>query len=148
MRLFVPPGQYVSPPLGPITIPKYYIFQKVVPCRANKGSQQKTRNIGVANPIQSIRSTRGLHFPSIHDLFMVFSKNWISKNWKSIGIHCWTSINDIHYGPSMIIIDGPSMNMVRFLWAPFFEPLLWVPFLWAPWGPIALVQLRAFDHRT
>jgi len=26
-------------------------------------------------------------FMVVHGLFMVFSKNWISKNWKSIGIH-------------------------------------------------------------
>ena len=25
-----------------------------------------------------------------HGFRMVFSKNWISKNWKSIDIHCWT----------------------------------------------------------
>ena len=71
---------------------------------------------------------------------MVFSKNWIPKNWKSIGIHCWTSINEFIDGPSMNslrdaineFIDGPSMNMVPFLWA-----LLWAPWdrLWAPWGP-------------
>ena len=36
----------------------------------------------------------------------------------------WISINEF--------IDGPSMNMVPFLWAPFFGPL---GRLWAPWGP-------------
>ena len=77
---------------------------------------------------------------------MVFSKNWISKNWKSIDIHCWTSINEYQWisidefidgHPSMNslmdiheLIDGPSMNMVPFLWAPSLGP-----FLWAPWGP-------------
>ena len=72
---------------------------------------------------------------------MFFSKNWISKNWKSIGIHCWTSINEfIDRNPSMNalmdiheFIDGPSMNMVPFLWflslGPFFGPH------WAAFGP-------------
>ena len=65
-----------------------------------------------------------------HCWFMVFSKNWISKNWKSIDIHCWTSINEYQwisineYQWISIneFIDGPSMNMVPFLRAPFFGP--------------------------
>ena len=43
-----------------------------------------------------------------------------SKNWKSIGIHCWTSINE----------SGP------FLWSPSFGLLSLGPFLWAPWGSL------------
>ena len=35
----------------------------------------------------------------------------------TINEYQWISINEF--------IDGPSMNMVPFLWAPFF---------WAPWG--------------
>ena len=63
---------------------------------------------------------------------MAFSKNWISKNWKSIGIHCWTSINESQWKSINEFIDGPSMNMVPFLWA-----LLWAPLgrLWGPMGP-------------
>ena len=40
--------------------------------------------------------------------------------WISINGYQWISINEF--------IDGPSMNMVPFLWLPF----LWA-FLWAPW---------------
>ena len=36
--------------------------------------------------IGSITSHAGM-FMVVHGLFMVFSKNWISKNWTSIGIH-------------------------------------------------------------
>ena len=48
--------------------------------------------------------------------FIVFSKNWISKNWKSIDIHCWT--------PSMKIDGFPSMNINGFpsIVGPFFGP--------------------------
>ena len=82
-----------------------------------------------------------------HGFFMVFSKNWVSKNWKSIDIHCWTCINEFIDGypsiifidgPSMIIIDGPSMNMVPFLWAPFFGSFFgpfFGPLLLGPMGP-------------
>ena len=37
--------------------------------------------------------------------------------WISINEYQWISINEF--------IDGPSMNMVPFFWAPFFGPLLW-----------------------
>ena len=51
----------------------------------------------------------------LYGFFMVFSKNWISKNWTSIDIHCWT--------PSMNINGFPSMNIDGF-------PVLWNPVLW------------------
>jgi hypothetical protein len=62
-----------------------------------------------------------------YGFFIVFSKNWMSKNWKSIGTSI-TEFIDGHPslifidGPSMIIIHGPSMKMVPLLWAPFFGP--------------------------
>jgi len=51
-----------------------------------------------------------LFFIVFHCFFMVFSKNWISKNWKSIDIHCWTSINEYQWISINEFIDGPSMN--------------------------------------
>jgi len=39
--------------------------------------------------------------------------------WKSINEYQWISINEF--------IDGPSMNMVPFLWFPFLWALLWAP---------------------
>ena len=36
--------------------------------------------------------------------------------WKSINEYQWISINAYQW----ISIDGPSMNMIPFLWAPFF----------------------------
>ena len=36
----------------------------------------------------------------------------------TINEHQWISINEFIDGPSMIIIDGPSMNMVPFLCVP------------------------------
>ena len=69
---------------------------------------------------------------------MGFSKNWISKNWNSIGIHCWTSINgyqwksinEYQWISINEFIDGPSMNMVSFF-GPHWAPLG----LWDPRGP-------------
>ena len=46
----------------------------------------------------------------------IISKNWLSKNWKSIGIYRWTSINE--HGPLPL---GP------FVCFPFFGPFLWAP---------------------
>jgi len=63
--------------------------------------------------------------------FMVFSKNWISKNWKSIDIHCWTPPMNNNGFPSMNINGFPSMNsfMVhQWIWSPSFGPLSLVPF--------------------
>ena len=75
---------------------------------------------------------------------MVFLKNWISKNWISIDIHWWTSINEF--------IDGhPSMNLFMDIhqwihwWISINEygPLLLGPFLWAfPFGPHAAAAWR------
>jgi len=46
-----------------------------------------------------------------HCFFMVLSKNWISKNWKSTDIHCWTSLNESQWKSINEFIDGhPSMN--------------------------------------
>ncbi len=51
--------------------------------------------------------------------------------WISINEYQWISINEF--------IDGPSMNMVPFLWAPFFGP-----FFGLHGAGILLVNLLAF----
>jgi hypothetical protein len=52
--------------------------------------------------------------PTEYGFFIVFSwffsKNWISKNWKSIDIHCWTPPMNNNGFPSMNINGFPSMN--------------------------------------
>ena len=54
-----------------------------------------------------------------------------------VGHHQWISINEYQWISINEFIDGPSMNMVPFLWAPFFGPFFWPPWgrLWVPWGP-------------
>ena len=48
--------------------------------------------------------------------------------WISINEYQWISINEF--------IDGPSMNMVPFLWAPFFGPFFGAFFRTFPLGPM------------
>ena len=76
--------------------------------------------LSMVSAVSEIVSSAGWKFPKTLDLsmdvprigfFMVFSKNWISKNWKSIDIHCWTSINESQWKSINEFIDGhPSMN--------------------------------------
>ncbi len=72
---------------------------------------------------------------------MVFSKNWISKNWKSIdntiNEYQWISINEYQWISINEFIDGPSMNMVPFLWAlslgsigPPLDPVILSAIVW------------------
>ena len=74
-------------------------------------------------------------------VLMVFSKNWISKNWKSIDIHWCTPPVTTNGFPSMNINGFPSMNINGFpstnswmvhqwIWSPFFGSLSLGPFLW------------------
>ena len=73
--------------------------------------------------------------------FHCFSKNWISKNWKSIDIYCWTPSMNINGFPSMNINGFPSMNSLmvhQWIWAPSFGPLSLGPSLGPmvpPFGP-------------
>ena len=54
-------------------------------------------------------------------IFIVGHHQWISMDfhqWISMDFHQW-----IHWWTINELIDGPSMNMVPFFWAPFFGPM-------------------------
>ena len=82
----------------------------------------------------------------------VFSKNWISKNWKSTGIHWWT--------PSSIFIDGhPSLIFImdhqwlslmvhEWIWSPFFAAFSLGPSLGFFSGSGAIVAGACAGART
>ena len=83
-------------------------------------------------------------FMVFHGFFIVFFKE---LDFKELEIHRyslmdttneyqWIATNEYQWISIHKFIDGPSMNMVFFLWA-FLWALLWAPLgrLWAPWGP-------------
>ena len=67
-----------------------------------------TGGAGRAEPWRREISWFFIVFHCFSMFFIVFSKNWISKDWKSIDGHPSLIFIDGH--PSMIFIDGQSMN--------------------------------------